>query len=290
MRILVLGSTGQVGYESLRTLSPLGEVVGLDYPDVDFTDLARLAKTVREIAPQVIYNAVAYTAVDKAETEPEKARLINAAAPGVLADIAAKIGAVLVHYSTDYVFDGKKGCPYLETDTPAPLNVYGQTKLEGEQAISAVDCAYLVLRTSWVYSNRRDSFVSKVLQWSESRSSIKVVVDQVSNPTWARMLAETAALLLARSGGRLTELIRANRGVYHLAGSGSASRLDWAREILKNRPASAPPVEVFPALTSEFPTPAIRPLHSVLDCEKFTRTFSLQLPSWQQALRMAMDV
>lgn len=290
MRILVLGSTGQVGFESLRTLSPLGEVIGLDYPDVDFTNPDRLAQTVAEIGPQVIYNAVAYTAVDKAESEPEKVRLINATTPGVLAETAAKIGAVLVHYSTDYVFDGIKGCPYLETDAPNPLSVYGQTKLEGEQAVAAADCAFLILRTAWVYSSRRDSFVSKVLQWSEDRSSIRVVVDQVSNPTWARMLAETVALLLARGGDRLFDYVYTRRGVYHLAGGGSASRLDWARAILDNRPASAPPVEVLPALTSEFPTPAARPLHSVLDCEKFGQAFGLQLPPWQQALRMAMDI
>jgi dTDP-4-dehydrorhamnose reductase len=289
MRILVLGSTGQVGFESLRALSPLGEVIGLDYPDVDFARPDLLAQKVCEIRPQVIYNAVAYTAVDRAESEPEKARLINATSPGVLAETASKIGAVLVHYSTDYVFDGKKGCAYQETDMPNPLSVYGQTKLEGEQAIAASSSAFLILRTAWVYSRRRDSFVTKVQQWAEKSPSIRVVVDQVSNPTWARVLSETTALLLARGGDDLLEYVKARRGIYHLAGSGSASRLDWARAILDNRPNSAPPVEVLPALTSEFPTPAERPLYSVLDCEKFSQTFALQLPPWQQALRMAME-
>ncbi|RPJ38339.1 MAG: NAD(P)-dependent oxidoreductase, partial [Chloroflexi bacterium] len=163
MRILLLGSTGQVGWEAQRALAPLGEVIGLDYPDVDFTRPERLSRLVADLRPQVIYNAVAYTAVDKAESEPERVRVINAAATGVLAEAAARLKAVLIHFSTDYIFDGTKGSPYVETDAPNPLNVYGQTKLEGERMVQQVDCAFLVLRTAWVYSTRRDSFVKKVL-------------------------------------------------------------------------------------------------------------------------------
>ncbi len=288
MRILLLGITGQVGWEALRTLAPLGEVVGVDYPEVDFCQPRDLFRQVMEWKPQVIYNAAAYTAVDKAEGEVERARLINATSVGVLAEAAARLKAVLVHYSTDYVFDGKKGGAYLETDIPNPLSVYGMSKLEGERAIQQVDCAYLILRTAWVYSNRRDSFISKVLQWSEGRSSLRVVDDQVSNPTWARMLAEITAQLLARGGEEVYNWINASRGIYHLAGDGIASRKDWAEEIIKNS-SLAHSVEILPAATSEFPAPAQRPLYSALDCSRFSQTFGLRLPAWKQALRLAMQ-
>lgn len=291
MRIVVLGSSGQVGWESLRALAPLGEVIGLDTPEIDLTRPDHLRNVLDDLRPQVIFNAAAYTAVDRAESEPEKARLINSVAAGALAENARRLGAVLVHFSTDYVFDGKKGCTYTETDVPNPLSVYGQTKLEGEQAIQAVDCAYLILRTAWVYSMRRDSFVSKVLQWSQDRLSIRVVMDQVSNPTWARMLAEVCAQLLAKAGAENPAgWVNERRGLYHLAGSGFASRMDWARAILNNRPQSAPQVDVIPALTSEFPAPAERPLYSALDCSRFAQVFNLQLPAWEKALRLAMDV
>lgn len=287
MRILVLGNTGQVGWEAHRALSTLGEVLAFDYPEVDFTHLQDLRQLVADLKPQVIYNAVAYTAVDRAESESERVRLINATAPGVLAEEAARLGAVLVHFSTDYVFDGKKGCAYTEDDTPNPLNVYGATKLEGEQAIQQVGGAYLVLRTSWVYSNRKDSFVNKVLQWSKDKPSIRIVMDQVSNPTWARSLAEITGQLLARGGTDLVDWIKERRGVYHLAGSGTASRMEWAQAIVQN--GADHPVEVLPALTSEFPTPAERPLYSALDCARFARTFHLELPEWRQALALSMQ-
>lgn len=288
MRIAVLGSSGQVGYESMRALAPLGEVIGLDYPEVDFARPESLVRQMLELRPQIIYNAVAYTAVDQAEREPERARVINAAAVGALAGVARKLGALMLHYSTDYVFDGRKGCAYQETDPTNPLSVYGQTKLEGEQALQSAGGAYLVLRTAWVYSLRRESFVSKVQEWSKDRPSIRVVADQVSNPTWARMLAEITAQLLARGGKDFVDWIGERKGVYHLAGRGIASRLEWAQEILKNSPAS-PSVEVLPALTSDFPTPAERPLYSALDCSLFEKTFDLRLPAWQDALRLAMQ-
>jgi dTDP-4-dehydrorhamnose reductase len=289
MRILLLGNSGQVGWEAQRALAPLGEVIALDYPQVDFSRPAQLAQQVKELRPDVIYNAVAYTAVDKAESEPEQARLINATAVGVLAESAAKLNAVLIHFSTDYVFDGQKGCGYVETDTPNPLNVYGMSKLEGEQAVQQIDCAHLIFRTAWVYSLRRDSFVLKVLQWANGRTSIKVVVDQVSNPTWARVLAEATGQLLARAGTDLPDYIRERRGIYHLAGDGFTSRLQWAQAILANNPTPGQAVEVLPALSSEFPTPALRPLYSTLDCSRFTSTFGLRLPPWEQALQLAMQ-
>lgn len=288
MRILILGCTGQVGWEAQRSLATLGEVVALDFPDVDFTRPEQVKSLVDEVRPNVIYNAVAYTAVDKAESEVERVRLINATSVGVLAEAAARLGAVLLHFSTDYVFDGTKGRAYIETDAPNPLNVYGQTKLEGEQAVQQVDCAYLILRTAWVYSMRRDSFIAKVQQWAKDRSTLRVVADQVSNPTWSRALAEITAQLIARGGDNLTDWVKEHRGVYHLAGDGCASRWDWARAILQNQPLDHP-VEVVPAASSEFPSPANRPLYSALDCGLFTRTFHLQLPPWEKALQLTMQ-
>ncbi len=289
MRILLLGNTGQVGWEAERALAPLGEVMAYDFPQVDFSHPGQVSRLVLDLKPDVIYNAVAYTAVDKAESEPEKARVINAATPRALAEAAKRLGSVLVHFSTDYVFDGKKGSAYVESDPTGPLSVYGATKLEGDLAIQQVDCPYLIFRTTWVYSMRKDSFVSKVLQWAKGRSSIKVVSDQVSGPTWARMLAEVTAQTLARGGPEVAEYVNARRGVYHLAGDGYASRMEWAQAILHNRGNEEPKVEVVPAATSEFPSPAERPLFSVLDCTKFVSTFGLRLPPWEKALALAMQ-
>ena len=190
MNLLLLGNTGQLGWELQRTLQPLGAVVALDYPQVNLADTTSIRKTVQEYLPQVIVNAAAYTAVDKAEIEPELAEAINGTGSRVLAEEARKLNAVLIHYSTDYVFDGTKGAPYGETDLPHPINVYGQSKLAGEQAIQSVDGNYLIFRTAWVYSLRRNSFVSKVLGWARKNETLRVVDDQVSNPTWARMLAK----------------------------------------------------------------------------------------------------
>lgn len=288
MRILVLGNTGQVGWEAHRVFSSLGEVTGLDYPQVDFTRPEQLHQQVIDLHPQVIYNAAAYTAVDKAESEPERARLINATSAGILAEAAARLKAVLVHFSTDYVFDGSKGSAYLETDATNPLNVYGQTKLEGEQAVRQVGGAYLILRTAWVYSMRGDSFVNKVLQWAKDRPTLRVVNDQVSNPTWARALAEITGQALAMGRGEPYDFLKERSGVYHLAGDGTASRMEWAQEILKTRMPADHVVEILPARSEEFPTPATRPLYSAMDCGLFSQTFGLRLPDWKQALRLAL--
>ncbi len=291
MRILLLGNTGQLGWEAERALACLGEVTALDYPEVDFSRPEGLRALVASVKPEVIYNAAAYTAVDRAESEPDKARLINAVAPGVLAEEARRNRAAFIHISTDYVFDGAKGSPYVEEDDPHPLNVYGQTKLEGEQAALQAGDAVIVLRTAWVYSTRRDSFVTKVLQWARRQTTLRVVDDQVSNPTWARALAEASALLLARGGEDWLAWLRERRGLYHLAGSGSASRYRWAQAILECDPDSHEQTvkELLPASTAEFPAPAVRPLVSVLNCERFARTFGLQLPPWEAALRLAMQ-
>ena len=290
-KILQIGTNGQVGWELLRSCAPLGEVVALDYPDVDLSDYVGLRKLVNELKPNIIINAAAYTNVDKAETEPEIARAINAAGPAVLAEEARKINAVLVHYSTDYVFDGTKGSPYVETDPTNPLSVYGQTKLEGEQAIAASGCANLVLRTSWVYSMRQGGFVTKVLQWARTQEVVRVVDDQISSPTSARMLAEITALILAQGRDDVVGYLKEKGGLYHCAGGGSCSRYEWAKAILDLDPhKEEQTVKVLETVQSiEFPTPAQRPLQSVMDCAKLKQIFDVMLPSWQTALGLAEE-
>jgi len=293
MKILLLGKNGQLGWELQRCLAPLGEVRALDYPEIDLANRDSLRDSIRANKPEVIVNATAYTAVDRAESESELAYAINAAGPAAIAEEAKSLGAALIHFSTDYVFDGTKGEPYVETDTPNPLSVYGKSKLAGEQAVQSVaeHGAYLILRTAWVYSTRRDSFISKVLQWARQNKTLKIVDDQVSNPTWARMLAQATALSLARAGNNFYPWLAGRKGLYHLAGDGYVSRLDWARQILALDAHREEQVckEILPALTSDFPTPAQRPLFSALDCDHFTATFGLRLPAWESALRMAME-
>ena len=291
MHILLLGKYGQLGWELQRTLAPLGDILALDFPQIDLEQADSLRELIHNIRPQVIFNATAYTAVDRAESEMEIAQAINSHAPRVMAEEAKKIGAAIIHYSTDYVFDGKKGGDYLEQDPPNPLNMYGESKLEGERAIQDVGESYLILRTSWVYSVRRESFVTRVLEWSRKQTTLRIVSDQVSNPTWCRMLAEVTAQLLAMAGRDVAGWLDERRGIYHLAGRGRASRFEWAQAILEMDPRREEQIvqEVQPALTSEFPTPAIRPLHSALNCDHFIDTFGLTLPNWREALKLAME-
>lgn len=297
MRILLLGKTGQLGWELHRTLAPLGEVTALDYPEIDLSRPDSIRETLRQARPQVIFNATAYTAVDRAENEPDIAFAINGQAPGILAEEAQRLGAALIHYSTDYVFDGTKGSPYTEGDDPHPLSVYGRSKLAGEEAIAASGAAAITLRTAWVYSTRRDSFVTKTLQWARQNRTLRLVTDQISNPTWARMLAETSAHLLLLAPQSLstpaafTGWLGERCGVYHLAGSGWASRKEWAEAVLRYDPKPAEQMvnEILPATTAEFPAPAGRPLFSALDCSRFTETFGLRLPPWEDSLRLAME-
>lgn len=290
-KILLLGNTGQLGWELQRTLASLGEVIGLDYPAINLAQPEAILQVVQQTQPQIIVNATAYTAVDRAESEPDLAMAINATAPGILAEAAKKLGASLIHYSTDYVFDGSKGSVYVETDAPNPLSVYGSSKLAGEEAIARVGGAYLTLRTSWVYSIRRPSFVTKVLEWSRQQSVLRMVTDQVANPTSARMLAEITALLLAKAAPNTNQWIAERAGIYHLAGSGIASRMEWAQAILEMdpRPNEQLAQKIEPALTADFPTPAQRPLYSALSCALFEQTFGLRLPDWRVALKLALD-
>jgi dTDP-4-dehydrorhamnose reductase len=297
MKILLFGNSGQLGWELERSLLTLGEVIPLDYPAVNLLDEASTRAAIRTAAPHVIVNATGYTAVDKAESEPDRCAAINARAPAVMAEEARSLGAALIHYSTDYVFDGLKGSPYVETDAPSPLSVYARTKLEGEQAVQQVGGAFLILRLSWMYSLRRDSFVTKVLSWSRKQRTLRLVTDQIGNPVWARTVAEATAQLLALGIGRpssadVVPWLAEHSGIYHFVGPDHASRFEFAQAILRLDPQRDQQLteQVLPALTSEFPTPAARPLLSALDNHKLIQTFGLQLPLWERALRLAMTV
>jgi dTDP-4-dehydrorhamnose reductase len=292
MRILLFGKQGQLGYEFYRTLPTLGEVTAYDLPEIDFTHLDTLKPLVLDARPDVVINAIAYTAVDRAETQVETARLVNAEAPGLLAQASAEVGAPFIHFSTDFVFDGTKGAPYVESDRPNPINVYGQSKLDGERAVLEVDGISLVLRTSWVYSLRQGGFVTKVLEWSRQQSVMRMVTYQVGSPTWARMLAEVVTQLVARGGSDLKSYLKVRQGLYHLAGEGAASRYDWAQAILKYDPhkESQTARELKPAQTADFPAAAQRPAFSALDCAKFCEVVALHLPPWKNALELAMQL
>ena len=286
-RILLLGRDGQVGWELNRLLAPLGELTAPGRTQLDLTDLAALTGLVRGIQPDWIVNAAAYTDIDQAEAEPDLARQINARAPGALAAEANRLGACLLHFSTDYVFDGSQDKPYVEADAPNPLNAYGRTKLEGERAISQAGGRYFILRTSWVYSLRRQSFVTKVLAWADHQETLRIVDDQWGSPTWCRTLAEASVHLLRSGDEQGGDWRRAQAGLYHVACRGVASRFEWARAVLdlagpKSRP------EVSPAASAEFPAAAIRPRYSALDSSRFESTFDFRLPDWRQALEAAL--
>ena len=287
MKILLLGKNGQLGWELQQSLASLGSLSALDFEELNLEDFEAVRRTIRELKPQVIVNASAYTAVDRAESEAEKCFSINASIPALLAEEALRLKASLIHYSTDYVFDGQKGSSYIEEDTPRPLNTYGKSKLAGEQAIQALGGSYLIFRTAWVYSLRRDSFVTKVKQWARQNQTLRIVEDQISNPTWARMLAGVCAQILSHG----TDSLRERSGLYHLAGAGHTSRLEWARLILELDSARHEQLakEIVPALTSDYPTPAERPLFSALNCERFSDTFQIKIPGWQASLRQAME-
>lgn len=291
MKIVLFGKNGQVGWELQRILPSLGQVAALDYDDLDLADLKALRARLDELKPDLIVNASAYTAVDRAEAERDLAVKVNGEAPGVMAEAARRSGAMLVHYSTDYVFDGAKGSPYVETDIPNPLNVYGESKLAGEVAIQQAAEAYLILRTSWVYSTRmQGGFVKKVLAWARQNDVLRIVDDQRGCPTWARMLAETTALVVAKGGDQPFDYFKSRRGIYHLAGKGSASRFEWAGAILNcdPRPQEQRVKILQPASSSEFPTPAARPSCSVLNCDLFESTFGLRILDWEESLQLAM--
>jgi len=286
-RLLVTGAEGQVGWELCRTLSCLGEVIACSRATLDLGNVSQLRETVQRVQPAAIVNAAAYTAVDKAESDQALARSINADAPRIFAEEAARLGAWLVHYSTDYVFDGTKSAPYVESDAPNPANVYGRTKLDGELGIAAVGGRHLIFRTSWVYASRGKNFVRTMLKLGAERDELRVVDDQRGAPTWARLIAEATALALARvmsDGAR----DGAYSGVYHLTSSGVTSWRGFADAIFEQHGASRRP-RVVPITTAQYPTPARRPLNSSLSNEKLARAFGIRLPAWDKALAMCME-
>ena len=275
--ILVTGARGQVGYELAQLLPAHGEVVTVDRSQLDLADADAIRATIRAIRPQLIINAAAYTAVDQAEREPDLAEAINARAPGVLAEEAKRLGAVLIHYSTDYVFDGRASKPYDEDATTGPINVYGESKLHGEQAIAAADGASITLRTSWVYGSRGRNFLLTIRRLAAERDELSIVADQLGVPNWARALAEATAILVSRGQPYLVE----RRGLYHLSGTGTTSWFEFARAIVD--PVERP--RVVPITTAQYPTEARRPPYAVLATAKFTRTFGFGLPDWRAMLR-----
>jgi dTDP-4-dehydrorhamnose reductase len=291
MQILVLGRNGQLGWESERALSCLGTLTALDYPEVDLLKIDRAVETIKKINPKIIVNATAYTAVDKAEDEPEKALKLNYEAPLALAQIAKDLHAVLIHYSTDYVFDGEKNEAYTELDKPAPLNLYGKSKLMGEEAVQQITGAHLIIRTSWLYSLRGESFVKKVMNWGRTQKRIRIVSDQIGCPTWARLLSEATALLISKSHSDCYGWFLEYGGLYHLAGAGSASRFEWAKSIIELDPNPEQLVveEILSAQTEDFPTRAKRPLKTIMNSDKFKNAFGISLPNWSLSLKMAMD-
>ena len=290
MRIVLFGKNGQVGWELDQLLPSLGEVISFGRNDVDVSDLQKMQDALHKIKPDLIINASAYTEVDRAEKEIEKANRINAEAPGVMAEAAKKINAVFIHYSTDYVFNGKSQTPYKESDVTNPLSIYGKSKLTGEKNIEQVGGAYLILRTSWVYSMRGNTFVNKTIAWARSHETLRIVDDQISNPTWARDLAEATYSVVSASRNHLQDVMKERSGLYHMAGTGYTSRFEWAQEILANASHRTDILShtILPVSSDEFPLPAARPIFSALDCSKLQEAFGIALPEWQKSLKAAM--
>jgi len=291
MKIVVLGKNGQLGWELRRSTLCLGSVIALDFPEIDLIHPEQTCQLIREKQPDLILNATAYTQVDRAEDEPETAQAVNGLAPGILARTAADSHAAFIHFSTDYVFDGKKGSAYVETDEPHPLNTYGRSKLAGETAVQEAGGAFMILRTSWVYSARRDSFVKKVLHWARKKDALRVVSDQIGSPTWARTLAEITTQMVVMGKDDIYNWIKGQSGLYHLGGSGCCSRFEWAKAILSldPHPELQMAKKITPVSSAEFPTAAERPANTCLDCSLFYHRFGLQLPDWETSLKLALE-
>ena len=295
MKILLLGKGGQVGWELQRSLSVLGQVTALDFDSKDhcgdFSNPQGVAETVRALRPDVIVNAAAYTAVDKAESEPELARLLNATTPGLVAEEAAKLGAWMIHYSTDYVFDGSGEQAWSEADATGPLSVYGSTKLEGEALIRASGAKHLILRTSWVYAARGGNFAKTMLRLAQERDRLTVINDQFGAPTGADLLADVTAHAI-RHLQRKPE----DAGLYHCVAGGTTTWFEYAKFVISEAQKIKPELqikatEVAPVPTSAFPTPAQRPHNSRLDTSRLQSTFGLTLPHWEHGVqRMLTEI
>lgn len=296
MKILLFGKGGQVGWELQRALAPLGELIALDFDTAgdlsgDFSQPEAVAATVRRVAPDLIVNAAAHTAVDKAESEADLARLINASTPGRIAQEAKAIGAHLIHYSTDYVFDGSGDAPRDETAATGPLSVYGRTKLEGEQLIAASGATHLILRTSWVYAARGGNFAKTMLKLAKERERLTVIADQFGAPTGAELLADVSA--------HAARMLRARpelSGLYHCVAAGETSWYGYATHVIERARAAGhvikvAPDAILPIPTTDYPTPATRPLNSRLDTRRLREVFGLVLPPWQQGVdRMLAEI
>lgn len=291
-KILLTGKNGQVGWELQRSLTGSGSVSAIGTEELDLADADAIRRMVRNIRPDIIVNPAAYTAVDKAESEPDLAMAVNGIAPGVLAEEALKLDAVLVHYSTDYVFDGSKTAPYTEDDTPNPQSVYGRTKLAGERAIRASGCKHLILRTSWVYGVHGGNFVKTILRLAKERDELRIVADQIGAPTWARDLA--GATMNALIAWEMSDWNEELGGTYHLTGGGRTNWHGFAEEIVRlarnyDAALAAKPLVINPIATHEYPVPAKRPANSVLANDKINAAFGIRLPEWQDSLSACMQ-
>lgn len=297
-RILVTGSGGQVGGALVRSLAALGEVVAPDRAEMNLADAESVRDVMRELKPRWVVNAGAYTAVDKAESETDLAHRINATAPGVLGEEARAIGAVVLHFSTDYVFDGSKQSPYVETDATGPLNVYGRTKLEGEQALAASGAAHLIFRTSWVYGATGKNFARSILRMAREREVLRIVADQHGAPTWSEELARMTAHVIgqietkaAQSNTNPCEAATSVSGIYHAAGAGETTWFEFAQALVEEARQLQPGLtlaKVEPISTAEYPTPARRPVNSRLDCRKLEHTLGWRMPEWRGSVRQVV--
>jgi len=290
-KILVFGRTGQVGWELAHKLCCLGDVVSVEYPAVDFTRPETLHAAVAEHRPAVIVNSAAYTAVDKAEEEEEKALAINGSAPGVLAEEAKKLGALLVHYSTDYIFNGSGSVAWTEESSPAPLNAYGRTKLAGDLAIAATGCEHLIFRTSWVYGARGNNFLLTMLKLAQTRPELSIVADQIGAPTTAECIAQATTDVLAQILAPSGKGIDDRSGIYNLTNGGETTWYGFAEAIfaLGAQKLSTPRPKLTPIPTEKFPRPAERPRNSRLSPEKLAETFGVRLPEWRNGLELVFE-
>ena len=289
-KILILGQQGQIAWELQMTLASLGDVTVWGSQALDLANPDQMRTQIRSLQPDIIVNAAAYTAVDQAESESERCMSINAIAPGILAELARASQALLVHYSTDYVFDGTKTSPYLETDLTKPLSVYGASKLAGEQAIVQVDCAHLILRTTWVYGNRGKNFLLTILRLAAAKPELKIVADQIGSPTWSRSIAEATAQIIAQCRRDRSHV----KGLYNLSAAGQTSWHGFATEIVERYRSIHPELDlaisqILPIPATDYPTPAQRPANSVLDNSKLLADFGVQLPDWKLSLGQCLQ-
>lgn len=293
LRFFITGANGQLGFELQRALAPLGDVAACGRDACDLSNPDSIRSAIRAAKPDVLFSAGAYTAVDKAESEPDLACAVNATAPGILGEEAAKLGALVIHYSTDYVFDGTKLSAYSEEDATNPLGVYGKTKLEGEKSLAASGAAHLIFRTSWVFGAHGKNFLKTILRLASTRDELRIVADQFGAPTGAALLADASAHIAARyrRDGRENFPL----GLYHLTASGETSWHSFARHIVAravaaNSPIQATPERILPIATPEYPTPAARPANSRLNTSKFRNAFGLHLPDWSHGVDQVLDV